>query len=78
MTQHGDGQGVFAPIPDVSESGPCPECVQGKHGNCDGTAWDRATDQPAPCPCAGRAHTAPRDGSTYHRHPLTHRDVRVT
>lgn len=28
-----------------------PECVQGKHPNCDGTAWDEATDQPTDCLC---------------------------
>jgi len=29
----------------------CPECVQGKHGNCDGTALDRATDEVGACEC---------------------------
>ncbi|MEV8269128.1 histone-like nucleoid-structuring protein Lsr2 [Microbacterium oleivorans] len=29
----------------------CPECVAGKHGNCDGTAWDLAEDQPTTCSC---------------------------
>jgi hypothetical protein len=35
----------------ASEVFPCPECEQGKHGNCDGTTWDDLLDQPAPCPC---------------------------
>jgi hypothetical protein len=29
----------------------CPECQQGKCGNCDGTSWDETADQPIPCPC---------------------------
>lgn len=32
----------------------CPECVAGKHGNCDGTAWDAVTDEPIPCGCSCR------------------------
>lgn len=34
----------------------CPECQQGKHGNCDGTAWDNHQDEPAPCACAAAGH----------------------
>lgn len=34
----------------------CPECVQGKHGNCDGTAWDDKADAPTACPCEKRGH----------------------
>jgi hypothetical protein len=34
----------------------CPECVQGKHGNCDGTTWDAEADVPATCPCAQAGH----------------------
>jgi hypothetical protein len=34
----------------------CPECVQGKHGNCDGTAWDFETDKPTACKCAEAGH----------------------
>lgn len=30
----------------------CPECSAGKHGNCNGDAWDDTTDQPAACACA--------------------------
>jgi hypothetical protein len=40
---------------------PCPECVQGKCRNCDGTSWDQAADAPGPCPCATAGH--PRGGS---------------
>lgn len=29
----------------------CPECRDGKHANCDGTAWDDHTDQPTHCAC---------------------------
>lgn len=35
---------------------PCPECRAGKHGNCDGQAWDYVADVPAACPCAGGGH----------------------
>lgn len=34
----------------------CPECTQGKHGNCDGGAWDLDTDQPTACDCAASDH----------------------
>lgn len=34
----------------------CPECVQGKHQNCDGTTWDPEADAPATCPCATAGH----------------------
>lgn len=30
----------------------CPECRDGKHRNCDGTAWDDLRDQAASCTCA--------------------------
>lgn len=39
---------------------PCPECVQGKHGNCDGTSWDVDTDESAPCPCPHPEHRTRR------------------
>lgn len=29
----------------------CPECVQGKHVNCDGIAWDADIDEPTDCAC---------------------------
>lgn len=28
-----------------------PDCISGKHSNCDGTGWDISKDEPAPCPC---------------------------
>lgn len=36
---------------DSSEVDDCPECVQGKHDNCDGVTWDQETDTYADCPC---------------------------
>jgi hypothetical protein len=38
-------------VPDI-----CPECGQGKCGNCDGTTWDNVHDEPAPCPCYMAGH----------------------
>jgi hypothetical protein len=34
----------------------CPECKAGKHGNCDGMAWDFKRDQEAECFCAEEGH----------------------
>jgi hypothetical protein len=34
----------------------CPECVQGKHGNCNGEAWDMLGDFPADCACGEVQH----------------------
>jgi hypothetical protein len=34
----------------------CPECAVGKHDTCDGVTWDRARDEPAPCPCDEMGH----------------------
>lgn len=34
----------------------CPECRAGKHGNCDGNAWDFDKDSPAHCECRSRQH----------------------
>ena len=34
----------------------CPECRNGKHFNCDSTAWDDATDAPTACACWARDH----------------------
>jgi hypothetical protein len=42
---------VPEPPPDV-----CPECRAGKHGNCDGGAWDWETDAAVPCRCAMNDH----------------------
>lgn len=30
----------------------CPECHDGKHRNCDGTAWDFDKDELTECECA--------------------------
>jgi hypothetical protein len=35
---------------------PCPECVQGKHPNCDGYTWDDELDEPTACPCDVAGH----------------------
>ena len=29
----------------------CPECETGKHGNCNGEAWDYAADMGTDCEC---------------------------
>lgn len=44
----------------------CPECAQGKHGNCDGSSWNPAADDIDTCPCAARGHFTPdpRDEET--------------
>lgn len=34
----------------------CPECAQGKHRNCDGTAWDDQADERTTCACPDEAH----------------------
>jgi hypothetical protein len=35
----------------------CPECLQGKHPNCNKTAWDTAKDSPTVCWCWERGHS---------------------
>lgn len=52
------GEGVpVRPEPDTDEERPvCPECKQGKHGNCDGTAWSDWTDTPTYCRCSADGH----------------------
>lgn len=42
------GPGLRAHFPVLAV---CPECQQGKHGNCDTTAWDHITDTPTACSC---------------------------
>jgi len=42
-------------VPDDNTE-PCPECQQGKHGNCDGVTWDNLADGYVDCPCAERGH----------------------
>lgn len=34
----------------------CPECLQGKHGNCDGTALDEEHDEITLCACNEAGH----------------------
>lgn len=34
----------------------CPECVQGKHQNCDRTAWNNTKDEETKCPCTDESH----------------------
>ena len=34
----------------------CPDCTQGKHGACVGSAWDDETDSPAVCQCYEHNH----------------------
>lgn len=41
---------------DIVADTACPECAAGKHPNCDGGSWDRATDAPGTCPCWSREH----------------------
>jgi hypothetical protein len=40
----------------VSSTPDCPECTQGKCGNCDGSSWNPKADDVDACPCAGRDH----------------------
>lgn len=40
----------------------CPECTQGKHANCDGTAWDDVNDVPVRCACEISNHTLKFEG----------------
>jgi hypothetical protein len=47
-TDHGDGAGTTAPT--------CPECEQGKHRNCDGTAWNNHADDVDACACERNHH----------------------
>lgn len=37
----------------------CPECAAGKHGNCDGTAWDLVADELTTCSCAHDPENTP-------------------
>jgi hypothetical protein len=42
----------------MKQTGPaiCPECAQGKHANCDGTAWDLTSDDYTICSCPAPDH----------------------
>lgn len=37
---------------------PCPECIAGKHRNCDGRTLDHARDEFVPCPCRAAGHSS--------------------
>lgn len=41
--------GAAEPFVDALQD--CPECMQGKHTNCNGITWDDAADEPTACPC---------------------------
>ncbi len=43
----------------MSDVPDCPDCVQGKHRNCDCCSWDNEADTLAACPCDQRGHRAP-------------------
>lgn len=43
-----------------ADSWVCPECDQGKHRNCNGTAWDFDADELVACGCPDEAHLAER------------------
>lgn len=52
-----------APSPQVMQvitgqhvNGVCIECEQGKHGNCNGMAWDYTVDDATDCVCAKAGH----------------------
>ena len=38
----------------------CPECISGKHQNCDGTAWHNERDEVVDCDCARGEHEEER------------------
>lgn len=40
---------------------PCPECLAGKCGNCDGTTCDNHKDEPTVCPCYSAGHEPERE-----------------
>lgn len=42
--------------PDTGPIPVCPECRNGKHPNCDGTAWDVDADAPTSCRCSHGSH----------------------
>lgn len=41
----------------MEEKAICPECAQGKCGNCDGSAWDNKKDDIVPCACSAEIHS---------------------
>lgn len=60
------------------ESRVCPECSQGKHANCDDTAWDLDLDTRVTCECLEETHLRvwrhSRRGIVKGRHVRTSRD----
>ena len=42
----------------VAKAAICPECIAGKHVNCEGQALDPATDEPTNCACEDKAHAS--------------------
>lgn len=52
-----DGARIIAEWSTPPERHVCPECEQGKHANCDGTAWDDAKDEPTSCTCTHETTT---------------------
>lgn len=61
----------------MKEVGACPECVAGKHRNCDGRSWDYEADGFTVCPCAGAGHGVELIDPTVvqPRDPVTRDDV---
>ncbi len=49
---------VPGPTPDPTPA-VCPECAAGKHGNCDGTAWDLVADELTTCSCTHTPENTP-------------------
>jgi phage recombination protein Bet len=47
---------VEAQAPATVVEAVCPECQQGKCGNCEGQAWDNDADAPTDCRCPNEAH----------------------
>jgi hypothetical protein len=57
LIRSGFDPGVAEAIAAVTTAKPvCPECQQGKHGNCDGTAWDEGRDEISLCRCEDPMH----------------------
>jgi hypothetical protein len=47
----------WAPTGKFPQPSICPECMAGKHPNCDGTAWDVVADTETQCQCTDAWHT---------------------
>lgn len=46
----------WGPLEPVDALSLCPECEQGKCGNCDGSAWHEDLDTLSPCGCPDPSH----------------------